>query len=191
MAEGQIASKTASVEPPPVTAVQAPTEVRERRGWLGTFQSFELTGRNGAVGFVVFAQGLAQSLLNPFTGAIADRVSKRDLVLACQVVAFVAMASAGILVVTHQINIVLLALAAFVVGTMFSFNGPARNALIADLMPGERLGNAIALIQVGGNFARTLGPFVAGALLSWSLFGAAGTYFVMAGIMVIVSLTMY
>src|SRR5207244_10200102 len=143
MAEGQIASKTASVEPPPVAAVQAPTEVTRYRGWLGTFQSFELpvyrtvwlgtimsflafntwgptngvvafdlTGRNGAVGFVVFAQGLAQSLLNPLTGAIADRVSKRDLVLACQVVAFVAMASAGILVVTHQLNILLLALAA-------------------------------------------------------------------------------
>src|SRR5947208_11555216 len=171
MAEGQIASKTTSVEPA-AAAVHPTTQARPSTGWLSTFKSFELpvyrtvwlgtimsflafntwgpangvvafdlTGSNGAVGLVVFGQGLAQSLLNPFTGAIADRVSKRDVVLACQIVAFAVMAAVGLLVVTHQINIVLLALAAFVVGTMFSFNGPARNALIADLMPEERLGN--------------------------------------------------
>src|SRR5438093_10332354 len=43
--------------------------------------AFDLTGRNGAVGFVVFGQGIAMLLLNPFGGAIADRFSKRVLVL--------------------------------------------------------------------------------------------------------------
>src|SRR5436190_21263936 len=67
--------------------------------WLGTIVSFfafntwgpaqgvvafDLTGNNGAVGIVVFGQGLAQTLLNPISGALADRMSKRNLVLMCQ-----------------------------------------------------------------------------------------------------------
>src|ERR1043165_2670295 len=67
--------------------------------WIGTIVSFfafntwgpaqgvvafDLTGNNGAVGIVVFGQGLAQTFLNPLSGAFADRVSKRNLVIACQ-----------------------------------------------------------------------------------------------------------
>src|SRR5207249_2482312 len=88
------------------------------------------------------------------------------------------------------ISIFALAAGSFVVGSMFAFNGPARNAMIGELVPTAKLGNAIAMIQVGGNFARTAAPFVAGALLSWSLIGPAGTYFFMATIMVLVTATL-
>jgi MFS family permease len=129
------------------------------------------------------------TLLNPISGAIADRLSKRFLILACQIVAFVTMLITGFLVFTEVISVPLLALGSFTVGTMFAFNGPARNALIGDIMPEERLGNAIALMQVGANFGRTAAPFLAGALLAWEAVGATGTYFVMAAIMGVVILT--
>ncbi|MGE0058986.1 MAG: MFS transporter [Dehalococcoidia bacterium] len=151
--------------------------------------AYELTGNNRAVGIVVFGQGLAMTFLNPIAGAIADRMSKRFLILACQIVAFVTMITTGILVFTDVINIPLLALGSFTVGTMFAFNGPARNALLGDIMPEERLGNAVALMQVGANFARTAAPFLAGALLAWEAVGATGTYFFMAAVMGIVILT--
>lgn len=151
--------------------------------------AFDLTGNNRAVGFVVFGQGLAMFLLNPFSGAIADRVSKRWLILVCQGIAFVTMLATAIFVALDIISIPLLALGSFTVGTMFAFNGPARNALLGDLVPEERLGNAIALMQVGANFARTAAPFLAGALLAWEVSGAVGTYLVMAAIMGIVILT--
>ena len=137
--------------------------------WLGTIVSFfafntwgpaqgvvafDLTGNNSAVGIVVFGQGLAQTLLNPLSGALADRVSKRNLVIGCQSIAFLMMLTVGILIRTGHINIVALGCASFVVGSMFSFNGPSRNALIGEVMPRERLANAISLIQVGGNFSR-------------------------------------
>jgi MFS family permease len=174
--------------------------------WLGTIVSFfafntwgpaqgvvafDLTGDNGAVGLVVFGQGLAQTFLNPLSGAFADRVSKRNLVIACQSIAFVTMLCVGFLIKTGHINILALGCGSFIVGSMFAFNGPARNALIGELVPRERLGNSIALIQFGGNFSRAVAPFVAGLLLSWELVGAAGTYFFMAAVMLIVILTMY
>jgi MFS family permease len=108
----------------------------------------------------------------------------------CQAVAFATMLTVAILIKTGHISILALGCAAFVVGSMFSFNGPSRNALIGELVPRDRLSNAIALIQVGGNFSRTAAPFVAGILLSWDLVGAAGTYFFMATVMLLVLLTM-
>jgi MFS family permease len=151
--------------------------------------AYDLTGNNGAVGLVVFGQGVAMTLLNPFSGAIADRISKRFLILACQMVAFCAMLVTGFLVFFDVISIELMLLGSFTVGTMFAFNGPARNALIGDVVPEERLGNAIALMQVGGNFARTAAPFLAGALLAWEAVGATGAYFFMAAVMFVVIIT--
>jgi MFS family permease len=49
--------------------------------------AFELTGRNRAVGAVVFARGLSMIILGPVGGALADRVSKRRILLLCQSVA--------------------------------------------------------------------------------------------------------
>src|SRR3954468_8037025 len=122
--------------------------------WLGTIVSFfafntwgpaqgvvafDLTGNNGAVGIVVFGQGLAQTFLNPLSGAFADRVSKRNLVLACQAIAFAPMLAVGILIRNPHLNIVVLACGSFVVGSMYAFNGPSRNALIGEVMPREKL----------------------------------------------------
>jgi MFS family permease len=151
--------------------------------------AYELTGNNRAVGLVVFGQGIAMTVLNPISGAIADRMSKRLLILACQAVAFVAMLVTGFLVMTDLISIPLLVLGSFTVGTMFAFNGPARNALLGDVIPDDRLGNAIALMQVGANFARTAAPFLAGALLAWDAVGATGSYFFMAAVMAVVIFT--
>ena len=151
--------------------------------------AFDLTGNNRAVGLVVFGQGLAMTVLNPISGAIADRISKRFLILGCQAIAFVAMIVTGLLVFTELITIPLLVLGSLTLGITFSFNGPARNALLGDLIPEDRLGNAIALMQVGANFARTAAPFLAGALLAWEAVGPTGAYIVMAAIMGIVILT--
>jgi nitrate/nitrite transporter NarK len=48
--------------------------------------AFDLSGNNRAVGFVIFAQGIAQMVLGPFGGALADRMSKKFLISACQLV---------------------------------------------------------------------------------------------------------
>lgn len=151
--------------------------------------AFDLTGDNRAVGFVIFGQGLAMFLLNPFSGAIADRVSKKILIVLCQAIAFATMVASGVLVTLDLMSVPILAAGAFTVGIMFAFNGPARNALLGDLVPGDRLGSAVAMVQVGANFSRTAAPFLAGALLAWQAVGAAGAYFFMATVMGIVILT--
>ena len=152
--------------------------------------AFDLSGNNGAVGWVMFGQGIAMLALTPFGGAIADRVSKRFLLLICQGVIGLSMLVLGILIATDAITVFFLAAGAFVTGTMFSFLGPARTAYIGEIVDEERRGNALALTQVGMNATRICGPFLAGGLVAWSLVGSAGTYFITSAIFVFVIATL-
>jgi MFS family permease len=202
---------SAAISPPPspgwiATTFDAFRLPTYRVLWIGTIMAFlafntsmtaqnvvayDLTGNNRAVGAVIFGQGLAMMLLNPFGGAIADRFSKRFLLLLSQFVIGAICLIIAFLLLTDTISILFLTLGAFGVGCMFAFLGPTRTALISDLVPAERVGNGLALIQVGGNFARISGPFLAAALLSVPFIGAAGTYFIIAGIFVFVIATLY
>jgi MFS family permease len=159
----------------------------------GTAQSvvaFDLTGNNRAVGTVMFGQGLAMLLLNPFGGTIADRLNKRLLLIVTQAVLGGVILATAILLQLDRISILVLALGAFTTGSMFAFLGPARASILGDVVGQNRIGNAIALLQVGGNVGRIVAPFVAGALLSWGLLGASGTYFVIAAMLIFVLIFM-
>jgi MFS family permease len=173
--------------------------------WLGTLFSFlafmmsntaqsivafDITGNNRAVGSVMFGQGIAMLVLTPFGGAIADRVSKRFLLLLCQGTIGLSMLAIGVLIATDSITVFFLAGGAFVTGMMFSFLGPTRTAYIGEIVPEERRGNALALTQVAMNFTRVFGPFAAAGLLAWSLVGSAGTYFILTIIFVFVVATL-
>jgi MFS family permease len=152
--------------------------------------AFDLTGNNRAVGFVTFGQGIAMLALTPFGGAIADRVSKRFMLLICQGMIGVVMLVTGVLIAADAITVFFLAAGAFVIGMMFSFLGPTRTAYLGDIVDEERMGNALALTQVGMNATRIFGPFLAGGLMAWALVGSAGTYFVMAALFAIVVATL-
>src|SRR4051812_20661560 len=173
--------------------------------WLGSFfafmafnmastaqgvVAFDITGSNHAVGFVAFGQGLAMFFLNPFGGAIADRFSKRVLLLAAQAVIGSVMLAIALLLALDAITILYLALGSFIMGTMFSFLGPTRTALLAEYVEPGRIGNAMALMQVGNNFARIGGPFLAGTLLAWETIGATGVYSFDASIFIVVLVTL-
>jgi MFS family permease len=155
-----------------------------------SFVAYDLTGNNRAVGTVMFGQGIAMLFLTPFGGAIADRVSKRFLLLLCQSTIGGTMFAIGMLILTGQITVFFLAAGAFITGVMFSFLGPTRTAYIGEIVPPERRGNAIALTQVGMNATRVGGPFIAGGLLAWHVVGSAGTYFVVAALFIFVIATL-
>jgi MFS family permease len=173
--------------------------------WLGSFMAFlafnisstaqslvafDLTGNNRAVGVVMFGQGVAMLLLNPFGGAIADRFNKRMLILGAQGMIGLVIFGIAILLATGQISITWLAIGSFATGLMFAILGPARMSLLSDIVSPARIGNAAALIQVGSNFGRVVSPVLAGLMVSWAFLGATGTYFIIAGVFVIVLLTM-
>jgi MFS family permease len=152
--------------------------------------AFEITGKNGAVGLVGLGMGVATILTAPFGGVVADRFSKRLLLLTGQVLIFANFAAVGILVLGDWITIGLLAASTFVQGLVFSFIAPARQAWIGDMLTGERLSNGIALQQIGMTATRIVGPWLAVALVGFGFIGAGGTYLFMAGLIFVCLLTL-
>ncbi|MGH2607518.1 MAG: MFS transporter [Tepidiformaceae bacterium] len=146
--------------------------------------AYELTENNRSVGFVVFAQGIAQLLLGPFGGAMADRFPKRLVILVCQAVITVSFFVVAVLIAGGAISIVSLAAASFLIGLAFSFLGPSRQAFLMELVTPAKRGNAVALSQVALNSSRIFGPMLAAVCLLFDSFGSAGAYFVMAGLYV-------
>lgn len=173
--------------------------------WLGTLTSFlaffmstivnsvvafELTGTNRAVGLVIFAQGLGMFLLGPFGGAFADRWRKRRVVATGQGICAAVFLATAALVASGTVRVWHLALAGFAIGICFAFIGPARQALVVDLVPPESRGNAMALSQIANLASRVGGPAVAGVLLAWRAVGAAGAYAAMAALYALAALSL-
>jgi MFS family permease len=173
--------------------------------WIGTFLNFagvtmsataqgvvafELTGNNRAVGAVMLGQGLSLLVVSPFAGALADRFSKRTMLVTCQCILGSAFFFVGVSITTDFISIPILAASSFITGTMFAVIRPVRNAYIGELASPEERGNAVAVQQLAMSAMQIAGPFLAGILLSWKLVGSSGTYFFMAGAFVVAILTM-
>lgn len=166
--------------------------------WIGTWLSFlgffmssivqsvvafELQGVNTAVGGVVFAQGIAMSVLSPIGGALADRWPKRRVVAAGQIATASVFLGLAALVATGHIQVLHLVIGSLVMGATFAFLGPARQALVVEVVPDPMRGNAVALSQVANTGSRVIGPVLAGFFLTGSgLGGASMAYVAMASL---------
>lgn len=142
--------------------------------------AFELTGLNGAVGTAVFGQGLGMILIGPLGGAFADRLPKKVVIAVGQCISALSLATMGFLYENGTVTIPLLAFNSFVMGSTFGFIGPARQALVVDLVPDSLRGNAMTLTNVSNTTSRLLGPAAAGMLLGVETFGAGVAYWTMA-----------
>lgn len=152
--------------------------------------AFDLTGKNRAVGAVSLGMGVATIFISPFGGVIADRLSKRRLLLAGQSIVGLNFVAVGVLIVTDQITLPLLIASTFVLGAVFSFIGPARQAWIGEILPGPALANGIALQQIAMTLTRIFGPFVAGGLIALSFIGTGGAYLFMGAAFAVVVATL-
>ena len=131
-------------------------------GWL----VYTLTESPLALGVVTAGAGLPLILFSLFGGAVADRVKKRNLLLVTQGCLCVVSTVVTILVFTEVVEIWHLVVASLVSGLVASFNMPARQAFLVELVDEKELTNAIALNSIAGNICRIGSPALAGVLLS-------------------------
>jgi MFS family permease len=101
-----------------------------------------------------------------WAGTLADRYDKRRLLIWIQLVLGLAAVTLGVLTWTHVAQIWHVYIAALVVGTAASLDGPVRQAFVAELVGSSQITNAVALNAMGFNGARIVGPAVAGVLIS-------------------------
>ena len=152
--------------------------------------AFNLTGNSRAVGTVMLGMGLAMLFIAPIAGAMADRVSKRRMLVLCQAVAAASFLFVGFAISADFISIPILAASAFVSGTMFAMIRSVRNAYIGEVATPAQRGNAVAVQQLAMTVMQVSGPFLAGVLIGWSAFGSAGTYAAMGAFFAVSIITM-
>ena len=138
------------------------------------YQIYLLTGSSLDVGLIGLFQAIPLISLALFGGVIADSVDRRRLLIVTQI--GLAGCSAALAIGT-QVGIAnvpfLYALTA--IGAAFSaIDGPARGALVPNLVARERLAAAMALNQVLFQTASIAGPALAGVVILGV--GLAGAY---------------
>ena len=111
-------------------------------------------------------QGIALTVMAPISGAIADSWDRRRSLLVTQSTAVTVNASVAVLYWLGMLDVWHLLLASLAMGISYTFNMPARQALMAEIVPKPLLQNATALHTASMNLARIVGPSLAGFLLA-------------------------
>jgi len=136
----------------------------------------QLTGSGTAVGLVVAVQTLPNLLLGPYGGLIADRVDKRKLMIGLQAMMGVLALVLGVLTLTHVVQLWEVFALAFLLGLNNTFENPARQTFVLEMVGPTELRNAVSLNSVLVNAARAIGPAVAGVIIAA---GGTGLCFVL------------
>lgn len=128
---------------------------------------YRLTESSFMLGLAGAAALLPNLLFGLYGGVLADRLPRRDLLMASQAIAMVQAFALGVLTLGGWVTPAHIIVLAFLLGIVQALEMPARHSLVAQLVPREDLPNAIALNSSLFHLARFVGPAVAGVLVAW------------------------
>lgn len=135
---------------------------RTAEGWL----IYQLTSSELLLGTVSAAAFAPMFFLSMFGGVLADRYSKRHLLIVTQVAATVPPLAMAILILGHRVEVWHIIALAALSGVVMAFDMPVRQAFVIDMVGEEDLLNAISLNSAIFNGARMVGPAIAGYLMA-------------------------
>ncbi len=148
--------------------------------------TFELAGTATALGIVSLGWGIPMLAFSLVGGVAADRMHKRWLMVFSQATLAVTSVLTAVLIQTDLITVWQIFALSVVTGTVFSFNVPARQAWIPELVGQEQLMNAVALNSAAFTSTGIVGPGLAGVLIALPFLGLAEIYYLMAACYVVV-----
>lgn len=132
------------------------------------------TGSATLMGFISMVSSIPALLLISVGGAIADRYSRRNIIILCDLFAGLAVLSLAFLLLLAPgatgLAIVWLFVVSIVLAVISSFFAPAISAAIPDLVPRERLAAANSMGQFSEQFTLFIGQGLGGTL--YRLLGA-------------------
>jgi MFS family permease len=138
--------------------------------WMQTItQSWlvlQLTDSPLRLGLIATLQWGPILLLSAFTGVLADRVTRRHLLLATQAGQGGLALTLGLLVSGGHVAYWHVAVMAVAWGVVNAVDQPARQSFVMDLAGRERVASAVGLNSASFNGARIVGPAIAGLLIA-------------------------
>lgn len=139
---------------------------------------FAETGSPVLVALMTVLRMLPMALFGTFTGAIADRLDRRLILIGCLFTMTAVTAVLATLAWTGRLEIWQVGLGAFINGLCWSTDFPVRRTILGESVGRERLGPAMSMDSASNNATRMVGPLAGGAL--FAAVGMAGAYAVAA-----------
>lgn len=123
---------------------------------------YRLTGSPMDLGLLAATQILPAILLGPVTGLVCDRLNRKGIMVVSDLLS--ALVVASIPLVQSPTHVYILAT---LLGCGRQFTGPARMAMLPDVVGRDLVGGANSLLMLTRNVVLLVGPAVGGALVAW------------------------
>ncbi len=151
------------------------------------FAVLDLTGSATDLGIVLAARTVAQVSVMLIGGVVADRLSRRSVMIAADLMRFASQATIGVLLATQSASVAELAVSQVLLGIGSAFFIPASSGLIRTVA-GEHGQEANALRTISGSGAGLLGPALGGLLVvtvgpSWAMVLDGASYLISAALL--------
>lgn len=153
----------------------------------------ETTGRATWTGAVAAAAFVPIALFAPLGGALADRMSRKTLLMTTTLVQTAFAALLTILFVIGDPSPAIVTLCVFGGGVGAALGFPAFMAMLPDLVPEEDVPGAMGLSSAQWNLGRVVGPALAGVVIhfagfSWALAINSLSFLAVVGVLLVVTI---
>ena len=145
---------------------------------LGIY-TFQITGSPLLVSVVPMLWMLPLALCGPFVGVIADRVSRKLLLVGSLALVLAVSVAMAIASSAAELGFVYVAVASVLYGVFWATDMPVRRRLLGDLADGD-LATAMSLDSATTNATRMAGPVLGGVVLQ--TFGLTGVFLLSAAV---------
>ncbi len=145
---------------------------------LGLY-TFQITGSPFLVSLVPMLWMLPLALCGPFVGVVADRVSRKALLVGSLVLVLVVSVVLALAASATALGFAWVAAASVLGGIFWATDMPVRRRLLGDLADGD-LAPAMSLDSATSNATRMAGPVLGGVVLQ--VFGLSGVFLLSAGV---------
>jgi MFS family permease len=151
-----------------------------------TYLIYDITGSAAKLAIMSLANAIPIIVLSLFGGAIADKLSKKRLIMLAQIaMSVVSLGNAiainvGYLGSAHPESWWVLVVGAVCMGTIVALVMPSRQAIIPELVAQSQIMNAISLNTMGMSFFQLVGPATAGFVID--AFGYAVVFYIMTAL---------
>jgi MFS family permease len=153
-------------------------------GW----KVYDMTRDPFALGLVGLVQFLPSLALVLFTGAVADRYSRRMIMALCLLVEVGCTLALLWMALTSVGDVTWIYVTLLILGIARAFFSPAMQALVPNLVPPEALATAVAWNTSSWQLAAVLGPVAGGLLYGLSetaAFSTAAVMFTVAAVLIV------
>ena len=133
-----------------------------------------------ALASVIVTFALPMTVISPIGGVLADRFSRRRMMLYTQAGNAVLTLIVGTLDFAGVIELWHVIISGLINGSLMAFNMPSRQAMVSDIIPQSKLMNGMSLMSSAMNVTRIIGPAIAGVLIIFV--GTEGVFFLISAV---------